>query len=37
MSGFQLPNDCIPVWAQNIPEDQWKQFVLKKLEDKQIN
>ena len=28
MSGFQLPPESIPAWAQNIPEDQWRQQVI---------
>lgn len=31
MSGFQLPPANIPDWAQNIPEDQWKQQLIARL------
>lgn len=31
MAGFQLPVANIPDWAQQIPEDQWKQRLVDKL------
>jgi hypothetical protein len=37
MSGFRLPSDNIPVWAQNIPEDQWKTLLLNKIEENKID
>jgi len=31
MLNIQLPSDAFPAWAQNIPEDQWKDHLLKRL------
>ena len=32
MSNFILPKDNIPVWAQELPEDEWKAFLSRKLD-----
>lgn len=34
MSGFQLPHDHIPNWAQSVPEDEWRSVLDNKLEEK---
>lgn len=31
MSGISLPQNCIPEWAQNLSEDNWKQELLDKI------
>lgn len=31
MSGISLPQNCIPEWAQSLPEDKWKQELLDKI------
>ncbi|XP_054160010.1 uncharacterized protein LOC128958219 [Oppia nitens] len=34
MADFELPKDNIPVWAHDMPEDQWKTFLERKVEDR---
>lgn len=31
MSGISLPQNCIPEWAQQLSEDNWKQELLDKI------
>lgn len=31
MNNFKLPPSSIPVWARDIPEDQWKDDLLQKI------
>ncbi|XP_066140968.1 male-enhanced antigen 1 isoform X2 [Euwallacea fornicatus] len=31
MSTIQLPSDTFPDWARNIPEEEWKNYLLQKL------
>lgn len=35
MANITLPSSSIPDWANNIPEDQWKQHLFDKLQDLQ--
>ncbi|KAF7287851.1 uncharacterized protein LOC143204778 [Rhynchophorus ferrugineus] len=34
MLNVQLPNESIPDWAKNVPEQEWKEHLLKKLNKK---
>ncbi|CAG2107714.1 unnamed protein product [Medioppia subpectinata] len=34
MTGIELPKDNIPLWAKDLPEDQWKSFIASKSHDK---
>lgn len=35
MNNFKLPPSSIPVWARDIPEDQWKEDLLQKIRIRQ--
>ena len=32
MANFTLPPSAVPAWAVNIPEEQWKQGLLERLQ-----
>lgn len=34
MVGFTLPSSNVPKWAKNVSEEQWKEHLLKKIEEK---
>lgn len=34
MMNFTLPSSSIPEWARNVPEDQWKQMLIDKIQSK---
>lgn len=34
MANFTLPSSSIPEWAANIPEDQWKQKLIDRIQNK---
>ncbi|XP_045479931.1 male-enhanced antigen 1 [Harmonia axyridis] len=31
MVNINLPTSCIPEWAADVPEEQWKDFILQRL------
>lgn len=35
MAGISLPTSAIPDWAQNVPEEKWKEDLLVKIRGKQ--
>jgi len=34
MSGFSLPTSSIPAWAKQVPEDVWKNELIKGLQER---
>ena len=34
MSGFSLPSSSIPQWAKQVPEDVWKNELIKGLQER---
>lgn len=31
MAGFELPSSHVPPWAKDVPEEEWKQCLYRKL------
>ncbi|XP_076351783.1 uncharacterized protein LOC143247470 [Tachypleus tridentatus] len=37
MSGFTLPSSSVPSWASVIPEEDWKKYLLGRLEERKLD
>ncbi|XP_013785390.1 male-enhanced antigen 1-like isoform X2 [Limulus polyphemus] len=37
MSGFTLPSSSVPSWASVIPEEDWKTYLLGRLEERKLD
>lgn len=37
MAGIKLPSISVPQWAQGIPEESWKEELLRRIRERHHN